>query len=79
MITKSVARRDDQEDSRLRVMLDDQGDAYVAVYENGLYHGARFCTLQGGGRSPKTLRALRALAEAIEEDNRTCPARALPQ
>lgn len=33
----------------------------------------QFCTRQGGGRSPKTLEALRNLQQAIAEDNAAFP------
>ena len=60
---------------RLQVLQQDDGDIIVAVVEDmhsggtcaGLAASVEFCT--SGGKSPKTLAALRALMQAMAEDN----------
>ncbi|MBU2765810.1 hypothetical protein HAP94_06270 [Acidithiobacillus ferrivorans] len=60
---------------RLRLMRQEDGDMCVAVIdERGRVASVEFCTpLRGGGRSPRTFAALRALAQAIVEDNADVP------
>lgn len=60
---------------RLRVMQQDDGDMVIAVIEDmnsgtccaGLSASVEFCT--SGGKSPRTLAALRELMFAMAEDN----------
>lgn len=58
---------------RLRVIQQDDGDMIVCVIEDmnspsgGAMAGVEFCT--SGGKSPRTLAALRALMLAMAEDN----------
>jgi hypothetical protein len=60
---------------RLRIIQQDDGDIIVAVQSerDGLLQpgdSVEFCTIgTGGGRSPRTLNALRALMAAMEGDN----------
>ena len=62
---------------RLRVLQQDDGDMLVAVVEDpdgdhgGILVGVEFCT--SGGKSPKTLEALRNLMRAMAEDNADRP------
>ena len=62
---------------RLRVLQQDDGDMLVAVVEDpegdhgGIMVGVEFCT--SGGKSPKTLEALRNLMQAMAEDNADRP------
>ena len=47
---------------------------YDGASEEPLRAQVIFCTTSnGGGRSPHTRKALMALAEAIEKDNKECP------
>ncbi len=76
MITDVTRLEDMSAVGRLRVMLDDDGDVLVIVSpqsDDGLIDfGAdiEFCTIgSGGGGSPKTYKALRALMVAMAEDN----------
>jgi hypothetical protein len=60
----------------LKLLRQDDGDIIVAVYpeEDGLIQpggSVEFCT--SGGRSPRTLEALRALMVAMEADNAERP------
>lgn len=62
--------------ARLRIIQQEDGDIIVAIIpgiEEGLDRtmaDVEFCTVgMGGGHSPKTLSALRALAVAMAEDN----------
>lgn len=63
----------------LNVHLQDDGDIVVWIGhpKYPLPDGEKeveFCTVgSGGGRSPHTLNALRALMEAIKKDNETAP------
>lgn len=60
---------------RLQVLQQSDGDMIVCIIEDpdsrgccaGLSASVEFCT--SGGKSPKTLAALRALMEAMAEDN----------
>ena len=62
---------------RLRVLQQDDGDMLITVIEDpnssrgGEMAGVEFCT--SGGKSPKTLAALRALMLAMAEDNADRP------
>ncbi len=62
---------------RLRILQQDDGDMLVYVIEdpdsqkNGASAGVEFCT--SGGKSPKTLAALRSLMLAMAEDNADRP------
>lgn len=65
---------------RLRLIEQDDGDIIVAVQSmdnNGFLQpgdSVEFCALfSGGGGSPKTLDALRALMEAMRQDNLNNP------
>jgi len=75
---KMVERFEDMsERGRLRIRLQDDGDILVCVISdpNGPNEGnstsVEFCIR--GGKSPKTLEALRLLMNAMEEDNRGNP------
>ncbi len=74
-----IARKEDMSpNGRLRLFRQDDGDMCVAIIEDdGTMAGVEFCVPgTGGGKSPKTLRALHALAHAILEDNAAEPHRA---
>ena len=64
---------------RLRLIEQDDGDIIVAVQsmDNGFLQpgdSVEFCALfSGGGGSPKTLDALRALMDAMRQDNIDSP------
>ena len=82
-------KEDMSPDGRLRVWRQDDGDMIVEVLkfydDNGSplkdSRGNRtmerasveFCTFNGGGHSPHTLQALRALMDAIKKDNEEEP------
>ena len=80
---KNIERRDDMSpNNRLVVHQQEDGDMIVGVVPGsmeefnrmGFSQSVEFCTIgMGGGRSPKTLYALRNLMEAMEEDNRDRP------
>ena len=63
----------------LKVLVQGDGDIIVAVYPQedemvGIGGSVEFCIPgTGGGRSPRTHAALRALAEAMERDNQERP------
>ena len=68
-----LKRRDDS--GRVLVMTKtDDGDVCLGVIEGAWPVSVQFCTLLGGGRSPRTLRALRALFDAVAADNEADPA-----
>lgn len=74
-----IARKEDMSTSgRLRLLRQDDGDMCVAIIdEEGTMASVEYCTPgTGGGKSPKTLHALRALALAMMEDNQADPSRA---
>jgi hypothetical protein len=80
MSTREVTRIEDMSArGRMRVLQQTDGDIIVAVYseENGVVQrgeAVEFCTTgAGGGRSPHTLMALRALMDAMEKDNSERP------
>ena len=84
-ILKIIERLEDMRSrGKLRLLLQADGDIIVAVQscrdgilQNG--DAVEFCaTGVGGGRSPKTLEALRTLSAAMEEDNKDWPCRAVP-
>lgn len=61
-------------DGFLRLTIEDDGDVIIFVHEqfNGAktrFASVQFCTAQGGGGSPETFLALRALAIAMAKDN----------
>jgi len=73
---KTVERLEDMSSrGRLRIHQQDDGDIIVAVQSesDGLLQpgdSVEFCApFSGGGRSPRTLAALKALMVAMEEDN----------
>jgi hypothetical protein len=78
---KIVERHEDMSpDGFLRLIVQDDGDIIVAVVpdpgerDRGRMPGVEFCVPgSGGGRSTHTLRALRALVEAMERDNAERP------
>jgi hypothetical protein len=73
---KMVVRRDDMSNcAKLVVHRQPDGDMLVTVIdERGHIAGVEFCSVgMGGGRSPKTLEALRALQHAMAEDYRRRP------
>jgi hypothetical protein len=80
---KHVERNDDMSPrNRLVVMQQEDGDMIVGIIPGsmeefnrmGFSQSVEFCTIgMGGGRSPRTLEALRALMHAIEEDNQERP------
>lgn len=78
---KIYERRDDMAQGKLRLLMEEDGDIIIVLLgmnpNTKLYDkmiDIQFCTVgSGGGRSPETRKALRALAEAIEKDNMECP------
>lgn len=76
---QQVSRRDDMSKTgKLSLSIQDDGDICISIsnYDeegNALdtgWVGLEFCTpAQGGGKSPKTLEALRNLFEAMKADN----------
>jgi len=78
-INTFIARKEDMSrDGRLRLFKQEDGDICVAVIdEYGNSAGVEFCSVgSGGGKSPKVLAALNALALAILEDNEAEPFKA---
>jgi hypothetical protein len=76
---KTVGRKEDMSvRGRLLVFRQEDGDMCITVVDDeGNSGGVEFCTIgQGGGRSPNTLKALRALGLAIMADNEADPDRA---
>lgn len=79
-MTRVVKRNEDMSPrGHLKLLIQDDGDIIVSVYpeENGLIQmggSVEFCAIgSGGGRSIHTIAALRALAEAMELDNKERP------
>lgn len=75
---KAIGRKEDMsKNGRLEVFRQDDGDICIAIIdENGNRAGVEFCTrFGGGGKSPRTLKALNNLALAIMEDNLEDPSR----
>lgn len=73
-----VARKEDMsKNGRLRLIKQEDGDICVAVITDEEEAGIEFCSVgSGGGKSPRTLAALNALAIAMQEDNEQEPSRA---
>lgn len=74
-----IVRKEDMSvTGRLRLLRQEDGDMCVAIIDDeGNQASVEFCTPgSGGGKSPKTLAALRALALAMMEDNEQDPSRA---
>lgn len=67
--SREVERCGDMSRAVLRVMLDGDEDVSVSILGGELVDGVEFCTLQGGGKSPKTRAALIALMVAIETED----------
>lgn len=72
-----VDRKEDMSpDGHLRLFLQEDGDVIISVAEGGIAGGVKrmanveFCTLFGGGGSPRTYQALRDLIVAMALDNR---------
>ena len=79
-MTRVVKRNEDMSQrGHLKLMIQDDGDIIVAVYpeENGFVEpggSVEFCIPgTGGGRSTHTHKALLALYEAMEMDNKERP------
>lgn len=68
-IRRSVTRREDMSATgKLQLIEQMDGDIIVTVWPDGEpFASVEFCT--SGGKSPKTLHALRALLDAIVEEN----------
>jgi hypothetical protein len=82
-LMKSVSRKEDMSiRGQLRILLDEEGDIHVAVYEDDgegiIYNSAsvEFCSGLGGGQSRHTREALYNLMEAMQLDNQEYPFRA---
>ena len=76
---KIVERKEDMSSTgRLRILQQPDGDIIVAVIpaigDWMRQNSVEFCAIcSGGGRSPKTLAALRNLMDAIDQDNAERP------
>lgn len=71
---KIVRRKDDSKDGFLEVHLSHDGDIFVFIKghdRSGMPSEtqAEFCSPNGGGYHPRTIKALYELAKAMEEDN----------
>lgn len=73
-------KEDMSPEGELAVILQPDGDVCISVYGTGMISDTfnnsniEFCSCgMGGGKSPKTLKALKALALAIKEDNEENP------
>ena len=74
---KIVERFEDMSPTgRLKLIRQDDGDIIIAIIPDPdnaqrsyVDKQVEFCTHGGGGQSPKTLSALYALMDAIEQDN----------
>ncbi len=80
MPLRTVERNEDMSSSgKLRLHQQGDGDVIVAIIpdpeeERRGRNSVEFCAIGcGGGRSPKTLAALRNLITAMEEDNKERP------
>lgn len=66
-------------DGRLHILVQRDGDVIIGIEpsKEGLQHyvkSVEFCSIgSGGGRSPHTIKALRALAEAVAKDEADNP------
>lgn len=74
--TLVVDRKEDMSPSGfLRLYMQPDGDVLVSVTAENMHGEMRgplcveFCTRAGGGRSPRTLKALQELMRAMAEDN----------
>jgi len=74
-VNEFITRREDMGAGELRLLRQEDGDMCVSVIsEEGDMAGIEFCTpITGGGRSPKVLDALYALARAVLEENQSRP------
>ncbi len=70
---RTVERNEDMSpDWKLRIHRQNDGDMQVSVVSpDAQYTTVEFCT--SGGRSPKTIKALRSLMQAMDEDNADRP------
>jgi hypothetical protein len=73
-----VTRKEDMSpDGRLRILMEDDGDMIVVVVpasdERNPSQSVQFCTMQGGGNSLHTRKALVALMAAMRLDNAERP------
>ena len=70
-----LQRREDMGQGRIQLLREEDGDMCLTVVgDDGYSAGVQFCTsVVGGGRSPKVLKALYALAQAIQEENQEHP------
>jgi hypothetical protein len=79
---RNVARQGEMEPSSLMVLLEDDGDVELVVFNGTTVRDYKRATIQfcapgaGGGVSPRTREALITLMAAIEADNAATPARA---
>lgn len=66
-----VVRQEDMEIGWLRLIVQEDGDVCLTVGDGRkMAVGIEFCTVgTGGGRSPRTVKALRELAQAMYLDN----------
>lgn len=74
--TIAVDRKEDMSPTGfLRLFMQPDGDVLVSVTAENMHGETRgplcveFCTRAGGGRSPRTLKALHDLMRAMAEDN----------
>jgi hypothetical protein len=70
---KRYYRNEDMGRGGISVMLDQDGDTHIAVAQDGRISFAEFCTMTGGGRSPRVRAALVYLALAIKLDEEERP------
>lgn len=70
-----LQRREDMGTGRIQLLREEDGDMCLTVVgDDGYSAGVQFCTaVVGGGRSPKVLKALYQLAQAIMEENQEHP------
>lgn len=81
---QEISRRGDMSrEDRLELIKEDDGDIILTIYqptEDSTYKSVEFCSCgSGGGKSPRTRRALEALAFAIAMDNKEDAARKGPR
>ncbi len=62
-------------DDRLRIMQQEDGDMIVSIVTTrpSAMPSVEFCTRTGGGHSPRTLLALKALMQAMKDDEAESP------
>ena len=79
---EAIRNEDMSVDGQLVLIQQDDGDVIVNIRpskEDRDYSGSpfgvsvEFCSHAGGGRSPRTLKALQQLVKAINDDNRDRP------